>query len=171
MNTLYSQYCSDKPQAAVARMLTIYIEEAHAVDEWVLPESEVQKKQVNIKAHATLQERMTAAAAFVTDSNIESEVVVDSMQAGNVADVYWAWPERLYIILDGLVVYQGVSFCFLPHTHTHTHTTQHSYFSFPYTHHTTPHQGGLGPFDYKLQEVQAWLAERYGERGEKIEYK
>jgi len=119
-------------------MLTIYIEEAHAVDEWVLPESEVQKKQVNIKAHATLQERMTAAAAFVADSNIESEVVVDSMQAGNVADVYWAWPERLYIILDGLVVYQGVSFCFLPHTHTHTHT-QHNTHIFRSPTPTTPH--------------------------------
>ena len=25
--------------------------------------------------------------------------------------------------------------------------------------------GGLGPFDYKLWEVQEWLAERYGVRG------
>lgn len=84
MNTLYSQYCStdNKQQEAVAKMLTIYIEEAHAVDEWILPESEVQAKQVNIKAHVSLQERLAAASKFVSDTNIQSEVVVDSMQSG-----------------------------------------------------------------------------------------
>ena len=26
---------------------------------------------------------------------------------GNIADRYGAWPERLYIIIDGIVVYKG----------------------------------------------------------------
>jgi hypothetical protein len=27
------------------------------------------------------------------------------------------------------------------------------------------YKGGMGPFDYRLWEVQEWLAERYGARG------
>ena len=58
----------------------------------------------------------------------------DTFGAGNVNDVYGAWPERLYIIVDGTIVYQG----------------------------------GLGPFDYKLHEVQHWLAASYGMRGSSL---
>ena len=140
---MHKQFCctsiggDGSNQEAVAKMLTIYIEEAHAIDEWVLPESEVQVKNVNIKVHKTLEERRQVAATFIKDTNITCETVVDSMDAGNVADGYWGWPERLYVILDGVVVYQG----------------------------------GVGPFGYKLEEVQAWLVNKYGSRGESIEHK
>jgi hypothetical protein len=53
---------------------------------------------------------------------------------GQVVDRYEAWPERLYIVLDGAVVYKG----------------------------------GFGPFDYRLDEVQDWLARRYGLRGKSL---
>lgn len=117
---------------AVARMLTIYIEEAHAADEWKLPESLVETEMgVSVPVHQSIADRIAAAKLFRAQRNVPSlEIVCDSMR-GDMVSRYGAWPERLYVIVDGVVVYQG----------------------------------GLGPFDYKLWEVQEWLAERYGVRG------
>lgn len=131
MVSLHSNYCTG--ENAVARMLTIYIEEAHAFDEWRLPESQVEAvDNVQIAVHKSIDERLLAAKTFAEKRKFPSEMllVCDSME-GQVNDRYAAWPERLYIIVDGVVVYQG----------------------------------GFGPFDYKLWEVQDWLAVRYGMRG------
>ncbi len=123
VNELFSKYCvgGDK---AVARLLHIYIEEAHAVDEWILPESVVMKsgEVADIKAHVTLADRTAAARLLVKNRSVLGEMMCDSME-DNVSDRYGAWPERLYILIDGVIVYQG----------------------------------GIGPFDYKLAEVQTWL--------------
>ena len=83
-------------------MLTIYIEEAHAVDEWVLPESQVEVSgEGAIPVHRSISERLFAARRLVSNRHIMSEVVCDSM-AGHICDRYLAWPERLYIIVDGI---------------------------------------------------------------------
>ena len=134
MNSLYTNYCTGSN--TVAKMLTIYIEEAHAIDEWILPESEpiTTGEASSIKVHQNIDERTHAAQTLVKKRNLLCETVCDTFERGNVNDVYGAWPERLYVILDGVVVYQG----------------------------------GLGPFDYKLHEVQDWLAEQYGMRGESL---
>lgn len=131
MVQLATSYCTGKDK--VARMLSIYIEEAHALDEWVLPESLVETEMdTHIKVHTTIQERIAAAKLLQQRraTGPDLEIVCDSM-SGEVVDRYQAWPERLYIVLDGLVVYKG----------------------------------GMGPFEYKLFEVQEWLAARYGMRG------
>jgi len=127
---IYSNYC--RGDGAVARMLTIYIEEAHAADEWRLPESVVETEMPTVvNVHQTIGDRVAAARLLQQRRNVAGmEMVCDSM-AGHVVDRYGAWPERLYIIVDGVVVYKG----------------------------------GMGPFDYRLWEVQEWLAERYGARG------
>ncbi len=127
---IYDSYCSG--EKADARMLTIYIEEAHAADEWILPESKVETEMnTSINVHTTIDDRIAAARLLQSKRNIPLlDLVCDCME-GNIADRYGAWPERLYIIVDGVVVYKG----------------------------------GIGPFDYKLWEVQEWLAERYGKRG------
>ena len=130
MNTLISEYCTGK--TAVARWLTIYIEEAHAEDEWRLPESRVEQDlkkngDAPIAMHQDLDERLNAARLFVERKRIRSDVVVDTMR-GEVLDAYQAWPERLYIILDGVVVYKG----------------------------------GVGPFHFDLDEVAQWLKFRTG---------
>lgn len=134
MNSIQSNYCTGKQ--AVAKLLTIYIEEAHAVDEWLLPESEPVKtgEVINIKVHKNINERLNAAKLLIKNRNLLSETVCDATCSGNFNDVYDAWPERLYVIVDGIIVYQG----------------------------------GYGPFDYKLHEVQEWLSERYGLRGESL---
>lgn len=107
MNSIQSNYCTG--EQAVAKLLTIYIEEAHSVDEWLLPESEPIKtgEVINIKVHKNINERLNAAKLLIKNRNLLSETVCDDMGPGNFNDVYDAWPERLYLIVDGIIVYQG----------------------------------------------------------------
>jgi len=111
MLDIYTNYCNPdgcNGVPAVARFLTIYIEEAHARDEWWLPESP--EAFVGGKAciwnHKTVEERIATARKFQQDFNFPCELVCDSFDE-DVNDKYGAWPERLYIIQDGVVVYQG----------------------------------------------------------------
>lgn len=102
MVDIFQNYCSgDSP---CARFLTIYIEEAHARDEWRLPTAEKSESGA-IDQHVRLEDRLEAARKFVADNNFPIEVVCDSME-NHVSDRFEAWPERLYIIQDSVVVYQ-----------------------------------------------------------------
>jgi hypothetical protein len=125
MNGLIKRFCTEK--TAIAKWLTIYIEEAHPADEWRLPDSRVEKELEEhgdgpISMHADMDERLEAARLFVERKHLLSDIFVDTMQ-GQVLDHYQAWPERLYIIVDGVVVYKG----------------------------------GVGPFHFDLTEVEEWL--------------
>jgi len=109
MNDIYFNYCCPNgkyPQ--VARFLTIYLEEAHARDEWWLPDSPDAKVEGKscIMNHKTLADRVNAAKQFVTNFNFPSEMVVDTFKE-QVNERFDSWPERLYIIQDGRVVYKG----------------------------------------------------------------
>lgn len=53
-----------------------------------------------------MEERLSAAKKFVNDLNFPIEVVCDSFD-NQVYTYYDCSPERLYIIQDGTVVYQG----------------------------------------------------------------
>jgi hypothetical protein len=88
----------------VARFLTIYIEEAHARDEWWLPDS--QGGKACISNHTCIEDRLVTAERFVRDFGFDSELVCDSF-ANDVNDRFAAWPERLFIIQNGVVVYEG----------------------------------------------------------------
>lgn len=102
---VYNKYC--KGPNNVARMLTIYIEEAHATDEWFFPDAvDVKSGGAVIAVHKNLSDRIQAAKTFVQNKEFPVEIVVDSMKS-EVIDRYFAWPERLYIIMDGVVVYKG----------------------------------------------------------------
>ncbi|CAH3191753.1 unnamed protein product [Porites evermanni] len=83
----------------VADFVIVYIEEAHPSDGWAL------KNNYNIPKHRTLVERCSAAQLLLSH-NPPCTVRVDSMlDAANLA--YGASPERLYIIQDSTIVYQG----------------------------------------------------------------
>lgn len=86
---------------AVADFLTVYISEAHPLDEWAL----LSHKKYSRLQHRTLDERMSSATVL-KDEGILGELVVESMENAAV-DLYAALPERLVIILDGIVVYKG----------------------------------------------------------------
>ncbi|KAI8508982.1 Thyroxine 5-deiodinase [Branchiostoma belcheri] len=82
-----------------ADFLTVYIAEAHASDGWSF------RNNIKIRKHQTLQERL-AAAEMLADANLSGPLLVDTMD--DVANrKYGAWPERLYILLDGRVTYKG----------------------------------------------------------------
>jgi hypothetical protein len=102
---IINHYCVG--DAAVASMLTVYIEEAHASDHWHLPEApDVLTGDAIIPVHQQIEDRIAAAMKFVDKKKFTGELVCDSMD-GEMMDRYNAWPERLYIIVDGVVVFKG----------------------------------------------------------------
>ncbi|KAK6179947.1 hypothetical protein SNE40_012192 [Patella caerulea] len=81
--------------------LTIYIEEAHPIDGWRVSTD----PKLEYKQHVTLKDRVKAASLLI-DAGIESPVVLDNME-NEANKAYGGFPERLYIILDGVILYQG----------------------------------------------------------------
>lgn len=149
MREVYEPYCSSEASRegsdsseARAHLLTVYIEEAHASDEWFLPDARAVSGPdtgtesstgggPSIAVHRSLEDRLAAARRLVADTGLKGQVAVDGM-GNQVADRYFAWPERLYIILDGRVVYKS----------------------------------DMGPNGYRIEEVVQWLRDRYGEWGD-----
>ncbi len=70
---IYQNYCNfsayDNKLAAVARILTIYINEAHPIDEWWLKDSKeagIGEKRC-LLAHQTIEDRIIAAKKLDND--------------------------------------------------------------------------------------------------------
>jgi len=100
----------------VADFVNVYICEAHPIDEWRW------NNNIEIAQHKTLKERCDAAKILEKTSRCSTPVVVDTME--NEANrAYGAWPERLFIIHEGKIAFEG----------------------------------GTGPYNYDLSEVQRWL--------------
>ena len=89
----------------VANFLTVYVEEAHARDDWRVP-SGANPGGEDIDMHRSLEDRLTAARKFVKDFEYPVEMVVDSMKDQALLR-YEASPERLFVIERGVVVYRG----------------------------------------------------------------
>uniref|UniRef100_A0AAY4BBF7 Iodothyronine deiodinase n=2 Tax=Denticeps clupeoides TaxID=299321 RepID=A0AAY4BBF7_9TELE len=86
--------------ADIADSLLVYIEEAHPSDGWVSTDAPYQ-----IPTHRCLEDRLEAARLMRLEAP-ESAVVVDGMENPSNA-AYGAYFERLYIVKDEKVVYQG----------------------------------------------------------------
>ncbi|KAI8509740.1 Responsible for the deiodination of T4 (3,5,3',5'- tetraiodothyronine) [Branchiostoma belcheri] len=81
----------------------VYLAEAHPPGGWAL------KNNITIPQHRSLQERLAAARKLqqLDDDNVPCcPIVVDTMD-NNVARAYACYPDRLFVILDGIVVYKG----------------------------------------------------------------
>jgi len=84
-----------------ATFLTVYTQEAHPTEggdyiDYFLP----------ITEHKTLEQRLEAAGELLKLENLPGPLLVDNMK--NEASVaYGSFPDRLYVVLDGRVVYQG----------------------------------------------------------------
>ena len=85
----------------IADFLVIYIEEAHASDQWFYPNGH---HNYSIKQHQFLQERLDSAKLLKVSKNYN--LAVDPM-TNEANRAYGGYPERLYVILDGKVLYQG----------------------------------------------------------------
>ncbi|CAH1243408.1 DIO1 [Branchiostoma lanceolatum] len=83
-----------------ADFLTVYIAEAHTSDGWSF------RNNIKIRKHQTLEDRL-AAAKILANSSLSRPLLVDTMD--DVANrKYGAWPERLYILLEGRVMYKSM---------------------------------------------------------------
>ena len=85
---------------SVADFVTIYIQEAHATDGWIF-----QNNEYKIANHIQMKDRIFAAQ-MLEEKNPAGHLVVDTM-SDEVCTRYCAVPERLCIVLDGIVAYYG----------------------------------------------------------------
>lgn len=85
-----------------ADFITVYTEEAHATDRWAFKDN-----AYNIPNHTSIHERSAAARELAKlMGNTPTELLIDNMD--NTACLkYASSPDRLYVLLDGIVVYQG----------------------------------------------------------------
>jgi len=109
----------------VADFVTVYIAEAHPAERGHFKVGG-DGGNYDIDTHANIADRLNAATTLREDAGKAlkgCKILVDPMDdRANIA--YAALPERLYVVQDGQIIYQG----------------------------------GLGPFDYKISEVEAFLA-------------
>jgi len=90
-----------------ADFLTIYIREAHPIDEWRMKSNEKDRVDVCYVQPKTLAQRVAIANDFAKRFKYGLPFGIDDMSnAANNA--YAAWPERLYIIDEnGHISYKG----------------------------------------------------------------
>jgi len=96
-NSLAAQYQNK------ADFLTIYIREAHAQDGWTF--RHIANK---IKYARKIEDRFAAAEEFISQyqPHASVHVVIDEMSDACLI-AYGAYPERLYIVEDGVIMYKG----------------------------------------------------------------
>ncbi|XP_019617258.1 PREDICTED: type I iodothyronine deiodinase-like [Branchiostoma belcheri] len=84
-----------------ANFLLVYIEEAHPSDGWCFHSGP------QIRQHRTVEQRCDAARAMLHDRRgLGFDVAVDTMR--NAANhTYGAFPDRLYIIHNGVIAHEG----------------------------------------------------------------
>jgi len=84
---------------------TIYIKEAHPIDEWQMKDNV--SENVCYMQPKTMAQRVAIANDFARRFDYTIPLVVDPM-ANPAKTAYAAWPERLYVIDErGTIVYKG----------------------------------------------------------------
>lgn len=86
----------------------VYIEEAHAKDEWPIRSSRYMPDNsiVNVEQPKKIAERIELAQKFVStfDLGKEMKVLVDNPEIGNPFEkAYAPWPIRLFVIENGVI--------------------------------------------------------------------
>ena len=88
-----------------ANFLLVYVREAHAAEEWVMPDNAA--RGLVVPQPTTDDERASAARECVGDYLLSMPTAVDRVDDA-VCRAYGAWPDRLYVIgPDGRIAYQG----------------------------------------------------------------
>ncbi len=104
------QRCAHKYGIDRADFLTVYLREVHAKDEWTF------YSYVDINQPKTVYERQLAAKKYVNLSKTKCPIALDFIDLIKNATLeneiscekaYSAWPDRLYIILKGVIAYVG----------------------------------------------------------------
>jgi len=114
-----------KNYSGIADFVTVYIAEAHPAERGDFIVGRDVGGNYDINTHNNVADRLSAAQTLKDEAGphlSKCPILVDPMDdRANIA--FAALPERLYVILDGNVVYEG----------------------------------GIGPFDYNLEEMEAFL--------------
>lgn len=84
--------------------LTVYIREAHPLDEWQMDANE--KEDVCYRQPRNLGDRVAIANDFTKRFRYPLPLAVDPMH-DPAEKAYAGWPERFYIIEKGVIVYKG----------------------------------------------------------------
>jgi hypothetical protein len=85
--------------------VTIYIKEAHTVDEWQMNGNE--RDGVCYLQPKTFEGRVAIARDFIASSGFAIPMLVDHME-NRAEDLYASWPERLYIVDEhGTIAFKG----------------------------------------------------------------
>lgn len=89
--------------AEKADFLIIYIEEAHAAGA-----NDFATSPYNFKQHGDINDRIASAGKMIEGlgASLNMPVVVDRMD-NNTMYNYGGRPERIYMIKDGVIIYQG----------------------------------------------------------------
>lgn len=87
--------------ADTATFLTVYTQEAHPTEggdyiDYFLP----------INEHRSMTDRLEAAAELAKLEDLPGPLLVDNMR-NEASRWYGSFPDRIYIVLDGIIVYQG----------------------------------------------------------------
>jgi len=80
--------------------LTVYIVEAHAIDEWPVGDP------LKISQPVSTSERCGIARAFIQDYNLQVPMLVDNID--NEFSKSWAaWPVRFYVVHNNKLVFKA----------------------------------------------------------------
>jgi len=83
----------------------VYIQEAHAANEWQMPDNV--KEKIVVDQPATREERHAVAQRCCSALKYTMPTVVDEID-NRVDHAYAAWPERLFVVAaDGKIAYVG----------------------------------------------------------------
>jgi len=89
--------------SSLADFVTVYISEAHPSEEANFTGN------IDIGEHKNFEERLEASKILLDHKSAEDDyrLMVDLMD-NKAGSAYAAMPERLYIVLDGKIVYEGL---------------------------------------------------------------
>lgn len=107
---MYRDFCMDGEFSKISDFAFLYIEEAHASDEWPIRSSRYMPggEIVNVKQPKLLEERIELAKRFTARFGLGPEltVLVDDPEKGNPFEkAYAPWPIRIYVIENGKIQY------------------------------------------------------------------
>ena len=89
----------------------VYIEEAHAKDEWPISSARYARAPVNICQPRTAHARVNIAREFLSEYNMggkdsRMDCVVDNPELDNPFEKAFApWPLRIFVVEDGVMVW------------------------------------------------------------------
>ena len=102
MNKMHNIKQQSEKFSNIADFLLVYTQESHAEDGW-----KFDNNAYKINQHKSLEERLSAARlldSVLGNNNIT--VTVDSM-SNETTSTYGALPMRMFIVVDGLIEYEG----------------------------------------------------------------